>query len=342
MDTREFNRLMKYAFMNDDPYGVLSSIYDNELPHPYFNPKHIGFSVLRSFDHNLWLEREKSDRTIVFQDLEYIIPGEEFVWNATGTPPCTEKDILITSTITTNDHLWPCKYAFSSWHLVQTNMTNKDTFVDQPHTRPYFADILLGQLKPHRKIFYDLLKTTGQVENNLVNVFKEYTTPFIEQGQGDIDIFFKQSIDTNTTKMFKGKFASQYISKHIQEATWVSVVAETLYHDRIFFPTEKTGKALMSGKPFIILSSKDFLKNLRSIGFKTFHPIIDESYDGIDDLEERIKSAFNSFLELQKHDQQMVRLHLKDILDHNERCMRNKLWLTRNSRSMLDPLTTIV
>ena len=93
MDTREFNRLMKYAFMNDDPYGVLSAIYDNELPHPYFNPKHIGFSKLRSFDHNLWLEREKSDRTIVFEDLEYIIPGEELIWNATGTPPCTEKDI---------------------------------------------------------------------------------------------------------------------------------------------------------------------------------------------------------------------------------------------------------
>ena len=98
----------------------------------------------------------------------------------------------------------------------------------------------------------------------------------------------------------------------------------------------------MSCKPFIVLSSKDFLKNLRNIGFKTFHPIIDESYDEIDDLVERTKSAFNSFLELQQHDQQMVRLHLKDILDHNEQCMRDKLWLTKNARSMLDPLATIV
>jgi hypothetical protein len=90
------------------------------------------------------------------------------------------------------------------------------------------------------------------------------------------------------------------------------------------------------------LSSKDFLKNLRSIGFKTFHPIIDESYDGIGDLEERIKTAFSSFLELQKHDQKMVRLHLKDVLDHNERCMRDKSWLTKRARAMLDPLATIV
>ena len=104
MQTSEFNRLMKYAHMNDDPYGVLSAIYDNEIPHPYFNPKHIGFSKLRSFDHNLWLDREQSNRTIVFEDLEYIIPGEKFNWDAVGDPPSTEQDKLITSSITVANH----------------------------------------------------------------------------------------------------------------------------------------------------------------------------------------------------------------------------------------------
>lgn len=342
MNTSEFNRLMKYAFMNDDPYGVLSAIYDNELPHPYFNPKYIGFSKLRSHDHNLWLEREKSDRKIVFEDLEYIIPGEEFIWNATGTPPCTEKDFLITSSITTNDHLWPCEYAFSSWHLVQTHMTNVDTFIEQSDTRPYFADVLLGNLKTQRTIFYELLKSSGELSNNLVNVFNEYTTPYIEQGKGDIDLFYKQSIDTNTTKMFQGKFASQYISKHIQEATWISVVAETLDDNRIFFPTEKTGKALMSGKPFIVLSGKNFLKNLRNIGFKTFHPIIDESYDSIDDVELRTQSAYNSFVKLKTQDQNLVRQKLQDVLEHNERCIRDKSFLTQKARNLLQNLQTPV
>jgi len=336
---------MKYAFMNDDPYGVLSSIYDNEVPHPYFNPKYIGFSKLRSFDHNLWQERENSNRTIVFEDLEYVIPGEKFIWDASGTPPCREGDYLITSSITYNDHKWSCEYAFSSWHLVQTYMQNKNTFVQHYETRPYFADILLGNRKGMRSQFFDLLRENNQLENNLVNLFKVYKTDYIDEGTGEIDIFFKninQKGYTNTTVYFKENFASQYISNHIQEATWCSVVAETLEDNRIFFPTEKTGKALMSCKPFIVLSGKDFLKNLRSIGFKTFHPIIDESYDGIDDLRERTKSAFNSFLELQKHDQKMVRLHLKDVLDHNERCMRDKSWLTKRARAMLDPLSTIV
>ena len=343
MDTSEFNRLMKYAFMNDDPYGVLGAIYDNDIPHPYFNPEHIAFSKLRNFDHNTWLTREQSHRTIVFEDLEYIIPGEQFIWEASGTPPCMEGDYLITSSITYKDHLWPCNYAFSSWHFVQTSMNNKDTYVKQKEHRPYFADILLGSMKDHRQVFFDLLKQNNNLENNLVNAFNQYKTPYIDQGTKEIDLFFLNNLTDNTTKQFKDKgFASQFISTHIQEATWISVIAETLHNNKIFFPTEKTAKPMLSNKPFIVLAGKHFLKNLKSLGFKTFSPVIDESYDEIDDLKERTKSAFNSFVELQNKDQFKIRLQLKEILDHNERCMRDKSWLTRDARAMLDPLATIV
>ena len=346
--TSEFNRRMRYAFMNEDPFGVLSSIYDNELPHPYFNPEQIAFSKLRSFDHNNWQEREKSNRTIIFEDLEYVIPGEQFIWEASGTPPCIEGDYLITSSITHNDHKWPCNYAFSSWHLVNTSMSNKDLILSKNLNRPYFANCLFGNRKPMRSCFYDLLKDNNQLEKNLVNLFEVYKSPFIDEGQSQIDNFFtniKHTEYTNTAiNDLDGvpTFTSHYISKHIEDATWISLVAETLDDQRIFFPTEKTGKPMMCNKPFIVLGAKHFLKNLRSIGFKTFHPIIDESYDEIDDLVERTKSAFNSFMELQKQDQLIIRLKLQEILDHNERCMRDKLWLTKRARAMLDPLTTIV
>ena len=99
---------------------------------------------------------------------------------------------------------------------------------------------------------------------------------------------------------------------------------------------------MLCAKPFIALSGKYFLKNLRDIGFKTFHPIIDESYDLIDDKVERVKSAFNSFLNLSKQDPLIIRKQLQEVLDHNEKCMKDKLWLSRNARAMLDPLTTTV
>jgi len=334
--------------MNDDPYGVLSSIYNNEIPHPYFNPKNVAFSKLRTFNHTNWIEREKSSRTIVFEDLEYIIPDEALDWSAVGKPPCTEKDYLITSSITDNDHNWPCEYAFSSWHLVNTSLSNKDIRLTNNTIRPYFANCLFGNKKPMRNVFYELLKTNNQLENNLINLFKVYKSPYIDQGDSEIDNFFTNIDFTHYTNTaindINGMptFTSHYISKHIEDATWISLVAETLHDKRIFFPTEKTGKPMLSNKPFIVLGQRHFLKNLRSIGFKTFSPVIDESYDEIDDHVERSKSAFYSFIELQKQDQYEVRKKLQHTLDHNENCMRDTFWLTRNARAMLDPLATIV
>ena len=87
---------------------------------------------------------------------------------------------------------------------------------------------------------------------------------------------------------------------------------------------------------------KHFLKNLRSIGFKTFHPIIDESYDLIESIELRTKAAYSSFIELQKQDPLTVRKTQQRVLDHNEKCMRDKAFLTQRARNLLQILQTPV
>ena len=32
----------------------------------------------------------------------------------------------------------------------------------------------------------------------------------------------------------------------------------------------------------------------------------------------------------------MIRKQLKEVLDYNEKCIKDKLWLSRNARAMLD------
>ena len=348
MQTDEFNHKMKYAFMNDDPEGILASVYDNDLPHPYFNPEHIGFRHLRTYDHLNWLEREQSNRTIVFQDLEYLLPYEDLYFKTDSNPPCKEGDYLIKSCISKNDHMLPCEYTFSSWHFINTNMANQHVNVKQNEVRPYFANMLFGNSKHMRTQFFNHVRENNLLDQNLINLFKVYKSPYIDQGKGDIDKFFKnielkEYVNTAINE-FNGAptFTSHLISEHIEEATWISIVAETLDDDKIFFPTEKTAKPMWCNKPFIVLSGKGFLKNLRDIGFKTFHPVIDESYDDIDDTYERTKSAFKSFIDLSKKDPLMIRKQLKEVLDYNEKCIKDKLWLSRNARAMLDPLTTPV
>jgi len=345
MNSSEFNRLMKYAHTNNDPEDVLGEVYDNNLPHPYFNPDQIVFQQLRTFRPEKWVDRKSLgyDKKAVLSDLEYFIPTENLYHNPAGMPDLIENDLLLLSSKTHKDHLWPCEYVFNSTHLSKVSDCNSNTFVEQSDSRPYFADILMGRSgEDHREQLFDLLKTNNQLDNNLINLFGVYKSYFIDLGTGEIDLFFKNQLKQATTEFLGLYFSSQYISKHIQENTWISIVCETRYDNRFFFPTEKTGKALMSGKPFFVLSSKGFLKNLRDIGFKTFSPVIDESYDDIDDLTQRTSAMFNSFMQLQKQDPIVVRQKLQDILVHNEKCMRDKEWLSRDARNILKKFQTPV
>jgi len=54
----------------------------------------------------------------------------------------------------------------------------------------------------------------------------------------------------------------------------------------IFF-TEKIMKPLMNLQPFIVITSSGFIKALKSLGFKTYDGLFDESYDDIEDRWER-------------------------------------------------------
>lgn len=56
------------------------------------------------------------------------------------------------------------------------------------------------------------------------------------------------------------------------------------------FITEKVYKAIVCQKPFLIFATPFFLEDLRSMGYKTFNPYIDETYDTIKDNTERLNA----------------------------------------------------
>ena len=62
----------------------------------------------------------------------------------------------------------------------------------------------------------------------------------------------------------------------------VEVVAETITVGEAFYPTEKTTRPIIARKPFVTYATKNFLKDLRQLGFKTFDSIWDESYDELE------------------------------------------------------------
>ena len=341
----QFNESMRLAHLNDNPHGVLSNIYDDEYPHPYFDPEQVGFHRYRNYNHQHYTSREElPNKSIVFEDFEMYVPG-------VGDPlhnlkydvsqcPLTERDYIITACITKNDHMWNAPYVYNNWHFVRTHEVNKTEKFIQPSSRPYFADILLGNSKRHRNTFFRLLRSHNMLDQNLIHVFGVYQSSFLKSIDSELELKLKNASENNgyvnTTDQLQNNFLSQYISKPIMQNSWVSVVGETISDNDCFFVTEKTAKPLMAGRPFIMLSGQHTLKHLRSIGFKSFHPVIDESYDEIEDETFRITSAFISFQKLSSENPLEIRRKLHDVLEHNQKIMYSKQAITQQARNFLD------
>lgn len=82
------------------------------------------------------------------------------------------------------------------------------------------------------------------------------------------------------------------------ERSGIYIVGETRFEDPAIFFSEKTYKPLMLRKPIIFLGQPGSLEALRNLGFKTFDPFIDESYDQISDPQLRIRAVADEIARL--------------------------------------------
>jgi len=101
--------------------------------------------------------------------------------------------------------------------------------------------------------------------------------------------------------------------------TFCHLVSETYKGQHAPFFTEKIFKPIAAKQPFIVFGSRYSLKFLQDIGFKTFSPFIDESYDGLEQphrfnaiLSEIDRIAGMSLTELTK-----LKADIKSIVDYN-------------------------
>lgn len=71
------------------------------------------------------------------------------------------------------------------------------------------------------------------------------------------------------------------------------LVPETEMHDRLRRFTEKALKPLLCGRAALVAGNPGTLCHLRTLGFATFSPLIDESYDAILNPEDRLEAVLS-------------------------------------------------
>jgi hypothetical protein len=126
-------------------------------------------------------------------------------------------------------------------------------------------------------------------------------------------------------RVFRGEAEQQMTScwlSNFEEAadSLIYVPTETVYFGRRQHLTEKTFKAIALEMPFMLVAPQHSLEYLRSYGFQTFAPYIDESYDSIEDPILRIEKITEELANIQTLDsakRQRLHKNLLPIVEHN-------------------------
>ena len=108
--------------------------------------------------------------------------------------------------------------------------------------------------------------------------------------------------------------------------TGISVILETVFDDRIHL-TEKTLRCLAVGHPFILAAGAGSLQYLKTYGFRTFAPMIDESYDLEQNIDKRKKSIINEIQRIATLDDKNLKNLInecKKIANHNKKVFFSK------------------
>ena len=109
---------------------------------------------------------------------------------------------------------------------------------------------------------------------------------------------------------------------------FIEIVAETDILTTNWI-TEKTVKNLYIGKPFIVMGGPEILDKIRSFGFQTFSPWIDESYDTITNSYQRlaaIKREIDRIASLTPTEIQEIHRQLLPIIEHNRKIYQSLIY----------------
>ena len=115
--------------------------------------------------------------------------------------------------------------------------------------------------------------------------------------------------------------------KSLYADSYLHIVSETEFRDkRTPYITEKTFRPIMNLQPFIMVNNSNTLTRLHEMGFKTFHPYIDESYDLIDNPQQRWEMITNEILKF--NNMPIEQLHdwyysITDILLYNQKHLQS-------------------
>jgi hypothetical protein len=138
----------------------------------------------------------------------------------------------------------------------------------------------------------------------------------------------------DTDELVNNRAIFEPSSLYLYENSLFSVVNETTFYSHYSpnearFASEKIFKPIAVGHPFIFVCVPKSLQVLRDLGYKTFHPYINESYDDEFDNNMRMKKILSEIERLSNMNDEQVKEfidNVKPICEHNQLLLKIKTY----------------
>lgn len=170
-----------------------------------------------------------------------------------------------------------------------------------------------------------IINEAGLFHNGMARVFNANRAKIESIGELTLD---KPDLSINQAKLETTPDLADLYSN-----TYFSLVSETIFfkeyrdwEDSVFL-SEKIFKAILFRHPFVLIATPDTLKYLKGLGYKTFSPVIDESYDSIEDNYIRLIAILKEVNRLCKLEGEALEDYLaycRVITEHNFKVLTNK------------------
>lgn len=189
-----------------------------------------------------------------------------------------------------------------------------DEIFDNAH-KPYKFLFLNGRARPHRKYLLERFRQLGVLDSaiwtmldgrksnnmyfdlveNAVNLIDQNTEIRHLPSKYEFDLFKNNSIVLDYPhkfakhELFNNVWGEIYLEPSPYIDTYFSLVTETVFEYPYSFRTEKIAKPLAMGHPWICATGVGFYRDIQNLGFQTFGHVIDESFDIIENHQDRME-----------------------------------------------------
>ena len=211
--------------------------------------------------------------------------------------------------------------------------------------KPYKFLFLNGRARPHRKYLLETFRKSGLLDQSLwtcldgtgfnsralalqdddVNLMLRNQSIQYLPEQYELEQFRKQLTAPNKTTdplvkfhLFGKVWGDVYIFPKPYIDTYFSLVTETIFEYPYSFRTEKIWKPIAIGHPWIAVSNCGFYKDIKNLGFRTFDHLIDESFDKIENNQDRIDRISAVVDDLCQQDLSQFLAGAKEVCKYNQ------------------------